>query len=53
MSLSHALSQHSITRTNNFLFPNQPRKCGYPQPTRVNPLCAGLYHRRKTLINVR
>jgi len=49
MSLSHALSQHSVTRTRNSYpapaphphawlcgFPHPPCKCGYPQPARVN-----------------
>jgi len=58
MSLPHALDQHSVTRTNNFLprpalswtrtqssassRTHPCRKCGYPQPERVNPPRAGL-----------
>jgi len=54
MSLSHALNQHSITRTKNFLSCARPTAagilclCGFPQPpqmrvpVRVNPPHTGL-----------
>jgi len=66
MSLSHALSQHIVTRTKNFLsrirpqparitlqIPHLPHKCGYPQPAQVILPRSRLYtpdKKNKTLV---
>jgi len=49
MSLAHAFSQHSVARAKNFLSRtrthnsagSRTRRCGHPQPARVNPSGVG------------
>jgi len=61
MSLLHALGQHTVTRTKDFLSRTRPashhvqsasaRKCGYPQSAQVNPPRAGQWRAKGQIGN--